>query len=184
MIVNMRLVERFSIIVFSIIVFVLSIMAILLGTEVVSLSFLEDIVNFLNENIVATICISLIMCLWSIANIFFKSDSSKEISNGVLLENENGSLLITKDSVSSLVEAVIKKNQDLKESNVKIEFDSNKDVIINLNAVVKDSAIIKDVSTMIKEEIKQTVKRATDLEVSCINIKIKSVETEKKQQAQ
>lgn len=180
----MRLVERFSIIVFSIIVFILSVIAILLGTEVVSMSFLEDVVNFLNENIIATICISLIMCLWSISNIFFKSASSKDVSNGVLLENENGSLLITKDSIESLVEAILKRNQELKESNVKIEFDSNKDVIINLNAVVKDSAVIKDVSTMIQEEIKQTVKRATDLEVSSINIKIKSVEAEKKQQVQ
>ena len=180
----MRFIERFSIIVFSIIVFAISIITILLGTEVISVNFLEDFITFLNENIIATICICLILCLWSISNIFFKSDSSREISNGVLLENENGSLLITKESVSSLVEAILRKNQELKDSNVKIEFDSNKDVIINLNAVVKDSTVIKDVSTMIQEEIKQTVKRATDLEVASINIKIKSVETEKKQQVQ
>lgn len=180
----MRLLERFSIIFFSIIVFILSIMCILLATDVISTSFIDDIAYFLNENIIATICISLIMCLWAIANIFFKSDNEREISNGVLLENENGSLLITKESISSLVETVLKKIQDLKESSVKIEFDSNKDIVINLNAVVKDSAVIKDISTKIQEEIKQNVKRATDLEVSSINIKIKSVEAEKKQQVQ
>lgn len=176
----MRLVERFSMIVFSAIVLILSVFTILVSTDIVSIDFLESIVDMFYENIVLTICVCIIFALWSIANIFFRSDSKGENSNGVLLENANGSLLITKDSISNLVESVLKKNQDIKESSVKIEIDENKDVIINIIAVIKDNVVIKDTSSKLQENIKLAIKKATDLDVTNVNIKIKSVEQEKK----
>ena len=176
----MRLVERFSMIVFSVIVLILSGFTILVSTDIVSIDFLESIVDVLSENIVLTVCICIIFVLWSIANIFFRNDSKGENSNGVLLENANGSLLITKDSISNLVESVLKKNQDIKESSVKIEIDENKDVIINIIAVIKDNVVIKDTSSKLQENIKLAIKKATDLDVTNVNIKIKSVEQEKK----
>ena len=63
---------------------------------------------------------------------------------------------------------------------VKIEFDADKDVIINIVAIIKDNAIIKETSSKLQENIKLAIKRATDLEVSNVNIKIKNVEQEKK----
>lgn len=110
----MRIIERFSIIVFSIIVLILSAFTILVSTEIIDVSIFENIFQILNENVVLTICICVLLCLWSIANIFLKSDSKAENSNGVLMENENGSLLITRESISNLVESVIKKAKILK----------------------------------------------------------------------
>ena len=175
----MRMMERFSIIVFSIIVLILSAFTILVSIEIVSIDVFENIIEVLNENVVLTICISILLCLWSIANIFLKSDSKSENSNGVLMENENGSLLITKESISNLVESVIKKNQEIKDSNVKIEFDSNRDVVINVIAVLKENVVIKNTSSKLQENIKLTVKKTTDLDVSSVNLKIKNVEQEK-----
>ena len=114
----MRLVERFSIIVFSIIVLILSGFTILVSTNLIDVDIFNDIFELLSENIIATICVCIIFILWSIANIFFKSDANNENANGVLLENENGSLLITKDYISNLVESVLKNNSDVKEENV------------------------------------------------------------------
>lgn len=175
----MRIVERFSIIVFSVVVLILSGFTILVSTELINVDIFEDVFRVLNENIVATVCICILLCLWSIANIFFKSDSKNENSNGVLMENENGSLLITKESISNLVESVLKKSQDIKESSVKIEFDLNRDLIINIIATVKDNVVIKNISSKLQENIKLTIKKATDLDVSSVNIKIKNVEQEK-----
>ena len=70
--------------------------------------------------------------------------------------------------------------QDIKEANVKIEIDENKDVIINIIVVIKDNIVIKDTSARLQESIKMAIKKATDLDVSNVNIKIKSVEQEKK----
>lgn len=180
----MRLVERFSIIVFSIIVLVLSVLTIGITTDIISVDILGDVFSKFSENVAVTVCISLLLAIWSIANLFVKSDSNSEISNGVLLENENGSLLITKDSICNLVDSVLKKNQDIKDANVKIEFDENKDIVINIVATLKDNVVIKDISSRLQESIKLTVKRTTDLDVSNVNIKIKNVETEKKPQIQ
>lgn len=176
----MKLVERFSMIVFSLIVLVLSIFTILVSVDLVSVDVLENIFGYFSENIVVTVCICILMALWSIANIFFRNGSKNENANGVLMENANGSLLITKDSISNLVESVLRKNQDIKEANVKIEIDENKDVIINIIVVIKDNIVIKDTSARLQESIKMAIKKATDLDVSNVNIKIKSVEQEKK----
>lgn len=176
----MRLIERFSIIVFSILIFVISGFTILVSTDIIGMDVLESIFNVLSDNIVSTVCIGLVMILWSIANIFFKDNSSKENSNGILLENENGSLLITKESISNLVESELRKTEDVKDYNVKIEFDSKRDLIVNVVMIVKDQTVIKEISAKVQENIKLSIKRATDLEVNQINIKIKNVEQEKK----
>lgn len=176
----MRLVERFSIIVFSIIVLVLSGFTILVSTALINVDIFEDMFEVLSQNVIATVCVCVLLCLWSIANIFFKSDSKNENTNGVLLENENGSLLITRDSISNLVESVLKKTTDVKQENVKIDFDSDRNILINIVISVKDSTVMKETSAKLQESIKMTVKRATDLEVKQINIKIKGIEQEKK----
>lgn len=178
----MRLIERFSMVVFSILVLVFSIFAMFITCDIVNVSIFEDIFDYLSTNMVYSICVLVVLSLWSIANIFLKSDSKNSNSNGILLENENGSLLITKDSISNLVGAVLKKNTDIKEESVKIDFDNDKNIIMNIVISVKDSTIIKDTSAKLQESIKMIVKKATDLEVKKINIKIKGVEQEKKAQ--
>lgn len=178
----MRLVERFSIIVFSGIVLILSCFTMFVSTNLISVSVFDDLFEILSENLAATICICVLLSLWSIANVFLKSDSRKENVNGILLENENGSLLITKDSISNLVESVLKKNNDVKQESVKIEFTTNKDIIINIVVSVKDSIVMKETSAKLQENIKMIIKKATDLDVKQINIKIKGIEQEKKAQ--
>lgn len=178
----MRLVERFSIIVFSILVLVLSCFTMFISTNLMSTNVLEDLFEVFSDNLAITICVCILLSLWSIANIFFKSDAKKQNVNGILLENENGSLLITKDSISNLVESVIKKNNDVKQENVKIEFTTNKDIIINIVVSVKDSIVMKETSAKLQENIKMIIKKATDLDVKQINIKIKGIEQEKKTQ--
>lgn len=178
----MRLVERFSIIVFSILILVLSIFTMFVSVDIVNVDVFEDIFGYLSANMVYTICICVLLAFWSIANIFFKSDSKNQNTNGVLLKNENGSLLITRESISNLVGAVLKKSTDIKEESIKIDFDNERNIVINLVISVKDSTIIKDVSAKIQENIKLTIKKATDLEVKEINIKVKGVEQEKKVQ--
>ena len=152
------------------------------STNLISVSVFEDLFEVLSENLAITICVCVLLSLWSIANVFLKSDSRKENVNGILLENENGSLLITKDSISNLVESVLKKNSDVKQESVKIEFTTNKDIIINIVVSVKDSIVMKETSAKLQENIKMIIKKATDLDVKEINIKIKGIEQEKKTQ--
>ena len=59
----MRMMERFSIIVFSIIVLILSAFTILVSIEIVSIDVFENIIEVLNENVVLTICISILLII-------------------------------------------------------------------------------------------------------------------------
>ena len=176
----MRLVERFTIIVFSIIMIIFAGFTILVSTGLIDVAIFEDIFYILSENIVPTICICILLILWSIANMFIKSDNKYENVNGVLMENENGSLFITKESISNLVDSVLKSNSEIKDSTVKVDLDENKDVIINVASVVKDTTAIKEISAKLQENIKLAIKRATDLEVREVNIRVKNIDHEKK----
>lgn len=176
----MRLVERFTIIVFSIIMIIFAGFTILVSTGLIDVAIFEDIFYILSENIVPTICICILLILWSIANMFIKSDNKYENVNGVLMENENGSLFITKESISNLVDSVLKSNSEIKDSTVKVDLDENKDVIINVASVVKDTTVIKEISAKLQENIKLAIKRATDLEVREVNIRVKNIDHEKK----
>ena len=176
----MKFLERLSIIIFSVIVIIFAGATILISTDIVNISIIEDIFEVLSEHVIATICVSVLLILWSIANIFFKNSGKYENVNGVLLENENGTLLITKDSISNLVENVLKKNEEVKDGNVKVELDSNRGVIININATVNDTTVIKEISTKLQENIIKNVKKATDLDVKEVNIKIKNIDQDKK----
>ena len=110
----MKLVDRFSMIVFSIIVFILSGFTILVSTNIIDVDIFNSMFDLLSENIVLTVCVCILLCLWSVSNIFFRNGSKNENANGVLLENANGSLLITRESISNLVESVLKKNDEIK----------------------------------------------------------------------
>ena len=56
--------------------------------------------------------------------------------------------------------------------------DQNNDVYVNLEINVNKETIIKDVSTKLQNKIKENVKKATDLEIKEINIKVNDVERE------
>ena len=51
-------------------------------------------------------------------------------------------------------------------------------VHVNLEINVQKETIIKDVTTKLQNKIKENVKKATDLEVKEVNIKINDVERE------
>ena len=68
------------------------------------------------------------------------------------------------------------KNVDGADTNIYL--DENNDVHVNLEINVYKETIIKDLTTKLQNKIKENVKKATDLEVKEVNIKINDVERE------
>ncbi len=99
----------------------------------------------------------------------FKEPKKYESYEGLIqdIKESQGSQEITKED---------------EEKAVKIEFTTNKDIIINIVVSVKDSIVMKETSAKLQENIKMIIKKATDLDVKEINIKIKGIEQEKKTQ--
>ena len=57
--------------------------------------------------------------------------------------------------------------------------DADNNITVFVSLLVKEEAIIKELSANIQNKIKETVKRSTDLDVNQININIKNIENQK-----
>lgn len=180
----MKIVERIAVILFSIIILFVSVFSVLLVFGWASLDFFNEvIINVLNNStiyntilVIASICIIL-----AIKCIFFSSNSTKEeFKTGVLLENEDGKLIISKDTIENLVNSVTKKFEGAAEVQTKVILDQENNITINVTLLVKENAIIKDLSSNIQTKVKETIKKTSDLDVKQINIRVKNIEVNKK----
>ena len=182
----MKIIERIAVILFSIIILIVSVFSILLLFGWASLDFLNEIiVSVLNNNSVynTILAIAVICIILSIKCIFFSSTNKdrQEYKNGVLLENEDGKLIISKDTIENLVNSVAKKFEGAAEVHTRVLLDHENGIIVNVTLLVKENAIIKDLSTNIQTKVKETIKKTSDLEVKQINIRVKNIENSKKE---
>ncbi len=93
----------------------------------------------------------------------------------MLLENSNGKLMISKETIENLVESVAKDFKEAESITTRVELDKENNVSIFANLVVSADAVIKDLSADLQNKIKERVKLATDLEVKEVNITVKKV---------
>ena len=96
-----------------------------------------------------------------------------------LLANDNGKLMISKETIENLVEAVTKEYKEAKDVSSRVELDKNNNVNIYVNLVVGSETIIKDLTVDLQNRIKEKVKQSADLEVKEVNITIKKAVQEK-----
>lgn len=120
---------------------------------------------------------SVIFILLSIKCIFFDSTSKEQIKErqGVLLENESGKLMISKETIENLVNSVALNFQSAEDVTTKVELDKENNVKVFVTLIVSQEAIIKDLSANLQNKIKEKIKIATDLEVKEVNITVKKV---------
>lgn len=181
----MKILERIIVIVFSIIILIASIFSVLLVLGWASIDFINEVIfNILNNSTVynSILLISSICIILAIKCIFFSSNSTskEDYRTGVLLENEDGKLIIAKDTIENLVNSVTKKFEGATEVQTKVILDKENTITINVSLLVKENAIIKDLSANIQSQVKETIKRTSDLDVKQINIKVKNIEISKK----
>ena len=180
----MKILERIALILFSIIMVILAVTSFLVVFNVVELKtifkFLEEL---LEDDIARKVIIgaSVVAILLSIKALFFPSRIKKkqEIKTGVLLENKDGRLLISKDTIENLVNSVVKSFDEAVDVQTKINLDVNNTITVFVSLLVKEDSIIKELSSNMQNKIKETIKRSTDLEVSQVNINIKDIENNK-----
>ena len=185
----MKLIEKIALIIFSNIMLILSIIACLLIFNWIDMEVVFGIVrNCLTNDPASKIIlgVSVVFILLSIRCIFFDPTSKKEIKDkqGVLLENENGKLMISKETIENLVESVARDFKSAQNISTKVELDKENNVKIYANLVVSSDVIIKDLSVNLQEKIKERVKTATDLEVKEVNITVKKVAEAAKKEGQ
>ena len=177
----MKTIERISLALFSSIILIISVILCLAIFGWINLDFLGNVISTaLTDNVVSKIILafSIIFILLAIKCIFFDSSAKEkeESKNGILLENSNGKLLITKETIENLVNAVVKGFDSAEEVTTRIELDKENNLSVFVNLVVKENAVIKELSTNLQNKIKDTIKKSSDLDVKEVNIKVKNIE--------
>ncbi len=180
----MKVIEKITLILYSNIILIISVIACLLvfgwlDVDII-LNLVKDLIIFDTSSKII-LGVSIVFILLSIRCIFFDPTSKQELRDkqGVLLENENGKLMISKETIENLVEVVIKEYKTAKEVTSRVELNKDNNINIFVNLVVSSDAIIKDLSADLQNKIKTKIKDATDLEVKEVNIAIKKAIQEK-----
>lgn len=180
----MKVIEKITLVLFSSIMLILSVIFCLVIFGWLDTEFIGNLVNTSLANGVTSkvlLGINIIFILLAIRCIFFDSSSKEkeEYKNGILLENSNGKLLITKETIENLVNGVVKGFDSAEDVTTKIELDNENNVKVFVNLTVKENAVIKELSTNLQNRIKETIKRSSDLEVKEVNIKVRNIEQAK-----
>ncbi len=183
----MKVLEKIALIIYSNIVLILSIILCLLIVGWLDIDLVGKVVTsvVLGETSSKVILgISVLFILLSIKCIFFDSSSKEQTKErqGILLENESGKLMISRETIESLVNSVALNFQSAEDVTTRIELDKENNVKVFVNLIVNEEAVIKDLSANLQTRIKEKVKAATDLEVKEVNITVKKVAPKKQQE--
>lgn len=182
--IEMKIIEKIGLVLFSNLILVLSILICLmifgwLDTSIMTLFMNWILANHIATNITLGACI--VFILLAIKCIFFDSTTRPEVNgkDGVLLQNENGRLLISKDTLENLVNGVAKGFSEAENISAKVEFDTENHVTVYVTLYVGPNAVIKDLSNNLQVKIKQAIKKSADLEVKEVNVRIKNITPKK-----
>lgn len=179
----MKLLDRIGLVIFSIVILLISILMYILVAGWVELGTINSIVaDMLNNEVCSNIIlgISIIFILLSIKCIFFTSDTKEVngVKDGILLKNDDGQLVISKITLEELVNNVVKGFDSAQDPVTRIVLDKEHNLIVNVLFNVKETAVIKELSTNLQNKIKSTIKRTSDLDVKEVNISVKELQKE------
>lgn len=178
----MKILDKIGLIVFSNLILIISIILCLLIFGWLSVDTIYDITKIaLNDPITTNVvlAISIICIVLAIKCIFFTSekDEINGIKDGILLQNTDGQLVISKTTLEELVNSVVKGFDSAQNVTSKIVLDEEKNLKVFVTLSVKESAVIKELSNNLQAKIKTAIKKTSDLEVKEVNISIKELQT-------
>ncbi len=176
----MKFLDKVGLIVFANLVLIVSVIicVIIFGwVDLGTVNYVLDVAftDATSSNIILGICVLLI--LLAIKCIFFTSEEKEVngVKNGILLQNADGQLVISKNTLEELVNNVVKGFDSAQNVSTRIELDKEKNLVVNVILNVKETAVIKELSTNLQTKIKSAIKKASDLEVKEVNISVKEL---------
>lgn len=180
----MKILDKIGLALFSSIILIGSLVVIVAIAGWLDLNLVLDIVEFgITDEIAKKIVfgISALLILLAVKCIFFNSNikSTSNVKDGILLENDNGKLLVSKDTIESLSNAVVRNYQTAQNVMTKVELDEENRVSIFITLFVYPDAVIKDLTISLQKDIKETIKKSLDLDVKDVNVRIKNITVKK-----
>lgn len=181
----MKFLERFTLITYSLVILILSVIVSLLIFNWMDFNTVTDMVEALITGSVSskiTLGVCVVFILLSIKCMFF-DEKSKEIAKeaqGILLKNENGQLMISRETIDNMVKNAVAGFENVKQCNTRIDVNEENQLKITLFLTVNENVVIKELAGNLQTKIKDEVKKISDLDVQEVNVKVMSLQENKK----
>ena len=178
----MRFIERTSLKIFSIVMLFISISMLLIIFEVLPDTFYSNGLKYLIDDSTCrkvTIGVCVVMILLALKSLFTRLKPVDVTRNGIILENANGKLIISRESLENLINGIAKEMPGAENASSRILLDSDKNLIININLTVSGNVVIKEITVELQKRVKEALRRTADLEVKLVNVNIKNINSKK-----
>jgi len=181
----MKFLERFTLVIYSLVILILSVIVSLLIFNWMDFETVTEMVHALitgNLSSKITLGVCVVFILLSIKCMFF-DERSKEVikeSQGILLKNENGQLMISRETIDNMVKNAVMGFENIKQCNTKIDVNEQNQLKVTLFLVVNENVVIKELANNLQIKIKDEVKKISDLDVQEVNVKIDGLQENKK----
>lgn len=176
----MKLVDKviyfiFSVIILAIVVVMFTVILNIGGVVNPVFNFISNIPNmsFTQEQMTYIVIIEILLFIMAIKGILFQS-KLEENKDAIILENNSGKLIISRKTLENLVKDISNGVQGVENSFARVNVSKDTELIISIDIVVKEGSI-KDITKKLQEDVKIVIKKASDLNVSEVNVNIKNI---------
>lgn len=174
----MKLIDRIIYFIFSSIIFVIIALAIMGLYDIefaknIIISLVGYLKDFSAMNMGTILIISVIIEIMAIKGMFFQS-GKEERRDAIILENSSGKLIISRKTLENLVKDIANNVDGVENAIAKVMVEKDTDLAILIDIVVKEGSI-KDITKKLQEEVKMSIKKVSDLNVSEVNVNIKNI---------
>lgn len=129
--------------------------------------------NFTQEQMIYIIIVGILLIIMAIKGILFQT-KLEENKDAIILENSSGKLIISRRTLENLVKDISNGVKGVENSAARVNVEKDTDLIISIDIVVKEGSI-KDITKKLQEDVKIAIKKASDLNVSEVNVNIKNI---------
>lgn len=180
----MKVLDKIGLVLFSSIMLLVSVAVLLTIVGWLDLNVVTAGIEYMVTDTVGakiSIGLAVVFILLAIKCIFLNSDTKSTgiPKEGILLENDNGKLLVSKDTIESLTNSVVKNYETAQNIMTKVELSEDSSVSIFVTLFVYPDAVIKDLTVSLQKDIKETIKKSLDLDVKDVNVRIKNIAAKK-----
>ncbi|WAM34745.1 alkaline shock response membrane anchor protein AmaP [Caldicellulosiruptor morganii] len=168
----MKIGERILLTIFTLVVIIVSIFAILLSLGVFNIDSVQSAVyEYMNNPVYGLV--PLLMIVMGFA-VMFIGVKKKKVRLGIIHTNEFGNLVISPKTFESAGYSAIKDIKGIKDAAIEIEFDES-GVEYNIDALVVSDVNIPELTKEVQNAIKNHVETVIGIPVKSVNLHVKDM---------
>lgn len=170
---------RTMIVVFSLIMVIICAGVILMISGIISTDAIGMIIGEISSNEIIrniTYGIAGILMVLAIISILGSDSLSSNSKGGIILPDEIGEVQIANQTFENIITNITKKYAGIKTGKVDVKV-SEEGLNVDIFAYVLQDTVISDLTSKLKEDIKDTILKQTTVEVKNVNVKIKGTYT-------